>query len=317
MSNRFKTRKKVPLFRYLKITVFIIILIFLVVKLINFFFMFVNDEMTKKLLFNYVINDYDHYNQNIINKTISYTSSNLINNPNQMIKTSIVYEWNDDTDGELIDAYIENPNEESNIIKSDPLVYIYNSHQGEKYVQTDEEVEPTVLLASYMLQKSLLNLNINSVVEEQNITEFMRINNMQYYQSYEASRYYLEDAINDYPTIKLYIDLHRDAGSHDNYTININDKDYAKVMFIVGKENPNYLDNLGVIEILNDKINSQYHELSKGILEKEGEGVNGIYNQDVSSNVILIELGCNKNNMNEVNNTIEILSQVIGDYVNE
>ena len=68
---------------------------------------------------------------------------------------------------------------------------------------------------------------------------------------------------------------------------------------------------------INDKINSKYPDLSRGVLQKEGYGVNGVYNQDLASNVILIELGGDKNNLEEVENTIDILVEIIGEYVNE
>ena len=45
--------------------------------------------------------------------------------------------------------------------------------------------------------------------------------------------------------------------------------------------------------------------------------MNGVYNQDLQGNVILIELGGDKNNLEEITNTIDILVNVIGDYVNE
>ena len=50
---------------------------------------------------------------------------------------------------------------------------------------------------------------------------------------------------------------------------------------------------------------------------KSGENVNGKYNQDLSNKMILIEVGSNTNNIEEVTNTLEILSEIIGEYINE
>ena len=52
-------------------------------------------------------------------------------------------------------------------------------------------------------------------------------------------------------------------------------------------------------------------------MRKEGAGVDGVYNQDLNSNVILIEIGGNENNIEEVNNTLDIVASVIGEYLNE
>ena len=52
-------------------------------------------------------------------------------------------------------------------------------------------------------------------------------------------------------------------------------------------------------------------------MEKKGVGVNGIYNQDFNKNIILIEVGGQYNYIEEVNNTLKIISQVIYEYLNE
>ena len=75
------------------------------------------------------------------------------------------------------------------------------------------------------------------------------------------------------------------------------------------------MQNLTLAEKLNELINQELPGLSRGISKKEGPGVNGIYNQDISSNSMLIEIGGDKNNIDEVNNTINILSKVLYKYI--
>ena len=65
------------------------------------------------------------------------------------------------------------------------------------------------------------------------------------------------------------------------------------------------------------KIKNKYPTLTRGVLEKEGKNVNGIYNQDLGSNIMLIEVGGNYNNIEEVMNTIDLIVPIIGDYINE
>ena len=52
-------------------------------------------------------------------------------------------------------------------------------------------------------------------------------------------------------------------------------------------------------------------------MEKEGKNVNGIYNQDVSENCVLIELGGNENNITEILNTIDAISEIIKEHIDE
>ena len=86
-------------------------------------------------------------------------------------------------------------------------------------------------------------------------------------------------------------------------TVTINEKDYATILFIVGLENKNYQENLSFTEKINNKLNEKYPNLSKGIYKKEGEGVNGVYNQDFSPRTILVEMGGPENSIEEVLNT--------------
>ena len=52
-------------------------------------------------------------------------------------------------------------------------------------------------------------------------------------------------------------------------------------------------------------------------MKKQGYGVNGIYNQDLDERVILIEIGGHENNIEEINNTLDLIAEVIGEYLNE
>ena len=218
----------------------------------------------------------------------------------------------------------QKPNKEINykIIKNeqkreDPLVYIYNTHQSEEYIGNDITPNPTVLTASYYLKDNLEKLGIKTIVEETNIKEILENNNWNYDQSYKASRINLEKIKEEYPSIKIFIDLHRDAVPKNLSTVTINNKEYAKILFVIGKEHDNYLKNLEFTKSLNNLIEKNYPELTKGILEKEGPGVNGIYNQDLKENIILMEVGAQDNTIEEVTNTLDIMANIIKEKINE
>ena len=163
----------------------------------------------------------------------------------------------------------------------------------------------------------LNNKGIKTIVMEDDITAYLDNNKLDYSKSYQASRFYLKPALDKYPTVKLFIDLHRDSTPKDVSTTTIDSKNYAKVMFVIGKEYDTYESNLAVASSINDRITSKYPTLSRGVLQKEGYGVNGVYNQDLKDNIILIELGGDKNNLEEVTNTIDVLVEIIGEYINE
>ena len=301
MKRRFKSKKKIKTNKI--IYIFIIILIF-------YFFSYISkleSISSNKSFIIYILND-------ISNKSITYMfediNNKIFNSPLNLLKSEL-YNVNDNKEEKIELVFEENKS---------PMVYIYNTHQGEKYSMKYLEeyiIVPDVLTASLMLSEKLNNLGINTIVEENNILEYMNKNNLDHAGSYIASRYFLQNTINKYNNIKLYIDLHRDAISHDLSYIKINDKDCAKILFVIGLENPNYLNNLNVVERLNNIINTKYPNLSRGIMKKKGYGVNRVYNQDLNSNVILIEIGGHENNIDEVNNTLELVSIAIKEYLNE
>ena len=188
-----------------------------------------------------------------------------------------------------------------------PTIYLYNTHQTEEYETTtilDYSIKPTVMISNYILEEIFNNNNFGVYVEEASIKEILNNNNWSYSYSYLASRTLLEQRKKEIPSLKYFIDLHRDSLTKDKTTVIINDKKYAKLLFIVGLEHNNYLENLEFTEKINNKLNEKYPTLSKGIYKKGGAGVNGIYNQDFSKYTILLEVGGYQNTPVEVLNSL-------------
>ena len=211
-------------------------------------------------------------------------------------------------------------NNEEEVKSNEPLIYIYNTHDEEAYYNSylnPYNIVPDVKLASYYFQERLKDLGIESVVEKRKIKDVLDKNGWNYRYSYNASRVYLEEVAKNNPSIEYFIDLHRDSVGKDKTTTTINGKSYARVMFLVGLEHENYQKNLDLATRLNELISQFDSTLSRGIYQKEGPGVNGIYNQDFNSNTILIEVGGQYNTIEEVANTIEVIARVLKDYLGE
>ena len=245
-------------------------------------------------------------------------------NPSSILDRSITssskdYEHNDDYSNleelKKISSYIEDPNP---VDIDSPIIYIYNSHQLENYNSSNLDIygiTPNVLMASYLLKEKLNSKGLSTIVEDSNLSEFLSINNWNHASSYIASRIFILDKKNKYNTLKYFIDIHRDSVNKNVTSVNINGKDYARILFVIGLEHDNYKDNLKLSEDLNNLFNKYYKGLSRGIYKKEGPGVDGIYNQDISPNSILIEVGGVDNNIDEVLNTTEAISNILYYYI--
>lgn len=251
-------------------------------------------KLNKKNLVNYLINQTTYSGKNLfLDKSKSHLKS-LYNNPEKhilLLKNLIKKE-------PVIEPVVLN--------KKEKVVYIYNTHQTEEYAPTtfiEYSIRPTVMISNYIIQDILNENNYETIVEERSIKEILNNNKWNYASSYKASRIYLEDIVINNPNLKYFIDVHRDSISKDKTTTTINNKSYAKILFVVGLENPNYQKNLVFVEEINNCLNNNYPTLSKGIYKKQGPGVNGIYNQDFSPYTILVEMGGYENTINEVMNS--------------
>lgn len=192
-------------------------------------------------------------------------------------------------------AYIQN-----NLVDN-PRVYIYSTHPNEKYIDN------TISYASLILQEKLNSLQVETIVEERSVVEYLEDNNLEFDDSYKATREFLSDKLKTYD-FDLIIDLHRDAVN--NTTVKINNEEYAKIMFV---QNVNYKDNITLANKLNDILNEKYSGITRGIYNKYVDN----FNQDLNNNVLLIELGGNTNTFNQVNNSIDALAYSIKELLNE
>ena len=326
IMKKFKTKKKfLKLSNIIKIS--ILIFTFLILKTIseNLKLTTSNEEFLKELLEDsnhHLI--YEKQNNKLTNKLLQFLTGFNMDEP----ETLLVYE-NTIYERDSLDLenppkletnmyYVNNPKKEE--IVNEPKVYIYNSHQHEEYNSesySSYNIKPGVMMASYILKENLSKLGINSIVEEGNIVEFLNINNWNYNYSYDASRYFLEEALKNNPSIEFIIDLHRDSVVKSASTTTIDNKNYARLFFVVGLEHQNYQSNLDLANKLNKMVENKYPGLSRGVLTKEGSYVNGIYNQDISPNSILIEVGAYENTIDEVVNTLEVFSKILKEHLDE
>ena len=214
-------------------------------------------------------------------------------------------------------AEVEKPIEiiEKEESKLDKLVYIYNTHDTEKYKSlfvSDYSIAPNVKIASYILKDYLNDLGVESYVQNKSVSSYLKKHKLDYKGSYEASREYMKEEMRN-NTYKILIDLHRDSTKY-KYTLYTKDnKKYAKIMFVLTTKHKNYKYNEKFANNLNNRINKKYKGLSRGILKRKDV----IFNQDMSQNAILIELGGVDNTLEEINNTLKVLAEVIYEHIKE
>lgn len=304
MSRKFKTKhtKNNLLKKILLFTILILLIVFLT-------FNRMYDFLINKIdVINIILNSEDtkikkFFSVNKIDFLVSYTLGLDLNDNNKLSEET----------KEITTIKTENENKNN----EEPLIYIYNTHQTEEYraVNTnDYNVSPTVLHASYIFQNKLSDLGIKSIVEENNIKEILNINGWNYRNSYKASKLLATDALSKNPSIKYVIDLHRDSIPESIGKISIDNKDYAKIMFVLGKGHAGYERNLEMATRLNNYLKEFNESITRGINIKNNSG---IFNQDLSPNAVLIEIGGPYNDINSVSNSLELLAKIYKRIVDE
>ncbi len=324
MAKRFHTKKrKKKKYFFLKI-VLLLILSYLSFECSTYYILKTQLATSNEEFLNNMLRDSNHYllyqksEENLIHKIGKYFMNLDLSNPqsllnistkNEMSKKVVSYQENTN--------FIQNPTKVTE--KKEPQVYIYNTHQSESYSMKTLEpynITPSVMMASYLMKEHFQKNQVEALVEETDFTKYLKEHNLNYAASYQVSREFTSNILKQYPNLNLIIDLHRDAISHDASTLTLEGKNYAKVLFIVGMNNPNYQTNLNLATTLSNQINESYPKLSRGVMQKSGKTVNGLYNQDLNANMILLELGANENTIDEIQNTVEAITPIFSKYVN-
>ena len=215
----------------------------------------------------------------------------------------------------------ENNNDKVEVeVNNDPIIYIYNTHQKEKYhsnYMNGYNISVGVFEASKMLKEYLKEYGIEAIVEEDDVEGKLHSLNWKYGYSYRVSRMFLEDTYKEYPSLKYFIDIHRDSSKYEKTTTEINGEKYARLLFVIGLDNKDYELNMKMANKLRQLIEDYNKDLFRGIMKKSGKGVNGIYNQDFNPNTILIEVGGQYNSIEEVNNTLKVLAEILANYIED
>lgn len=309
MSRKFKTRKNITLIS-IKFILFLTIVLCVILLVFNVLYEKLTKAINENEVIDIMLNNNPKEFKSIFSKNglsfiVNYTLGINLDKEDNVKKTE---NTNNITTDETV---IKEENYDS------PLIYIYNTHQTEEYqsVNTNEyNVTPTVLHASLILQNKLSDLGIQAIVEKNDIKEILNINGWNYRSSYKASKMLASDTLSKNPTIKYVIDLHRDSIPLNIAKVTIDGKDYAKIMIVLGKGHDGYERNLEMANRINNYLKEFNPLITRGIDIKINSG---IFNQDISSNAVLIEVGGPYNDINSVKNSLEILANVYKRIVDE
>lgn len=189
-------------------------------------------------------------------------------------------------------------------------ILIYHTHTTEAFkpANNDSFYEQYNIVGIGDVLKKELEKNYNvEVIHDKTI------HNTTYIESYKRSGETLDKYLSEIEDFDLILDLHRDSLDNKKLvTTNIDGKDVAKIMLVVAKNNPNYLENEELAIDLTSLANDLYPGFARSVFYYE-RGSNA-FNQTKSSKLALIEIGAQLNTVEEAINSAKLLATVIGEY---
>ncbi|MDQ8734871.1 stage II sporulation protein P [Paenibacillus sp. LHD-38] len=254
---------------------------------------------------NHSLEEHIHPREEVMNINDSFNEDDKTNSVNKQVPTQL-------KKGTIPAISTGNP----------PQIIIYHSHNRESWIPELENIKDpdrafdskinVTLLGRYLQNKLKLSSSKIPVLHSK-IDYPSRITNFNYAKSYSYSKTTINQELKMHQNVKYLLDLHRDSQGREKTTITHKNKNFAQVYFVVGINHPNWKENMEFANRIQEGLNKIVPNLSKGIYQKDKNSGNGEYNQSLSSNSALIEIGGVENSLDESYHTIEVLAKVIQD----
>ena len=211
--------------------------------------------------------------------------------------------------------------------KSKPTVLIYHSHTTEAYSLLDVGYYNSSDARSKNADRNMVRVGdeLTRYLEKHGfvVIHDTEIHDEEYNSAYDNSREVVEKYLEEYPSIEITIDVHRDDITYSDKTkvkptAVINGKKAARMMIIAGceynrvKNFPNWEKNLRFDLQVQNKVNELYEGLMRPILFSERK-----YNMYETEYSFLLEVGTDANTLEEACYSARLFGDALGQLLNE
>jgi stage II sporulation protein P len=202
-----------------------------------------------------------------------------------------------------------------------PTVLILHSHATESYTKK-EDYQETAPYRTLSTDHNMVSVGAQmaailedagiGVIHDTTLHDYPSYNS-----SYINSRAKVGELLEQYPTVKLVLDLHRDAGDtsgkQPRYTVDTPDGTAAQVMMVVGtdaggRNHPAWRENMALAVKLHARLEQNIPGICRPISLRSDR-----FNQDLSPGAMLIEVGAAGNTRQEALAAAVLLAEGIID----
>ena len=201
-----------------------------------------------------------------------------------------------------------------NLCEDAPAVLILHAHATESYTGTDgyrsqDEAQNMISIGDRLAQR--LEAAGIGVIHDRTLHDATS-----YKGSYSSARTVTQKYLQQYPSIRLILDLHRDAmenshGQQVRYTVSTPEGEAAKLLLVVGTDaggqsHPHWKENLSLALQLHAQLQKEAPDICRSLQIRTSR-----FNQDLSAGALLVEVGTAGNSHEEALLSVEILADAI------
>lgn len=177
----------------------------------------------------------------------------------------------------------------------EPTVLILHTHTTESYTKAGEDYRETASWRTLEEDYNMLSVGqlVVQVLAEYGITA-LQDRSLHDYPSYNGSytdaRKSIREYLEEYPSIALVLDLHRDAsegsGGQLRTAASVEGQTAAQLMLVLGTNHEDYEENLSLALKLHAQLESQCPGITRPLQLRAAR-----FNQDLSPGALLVEVG--------------------------
>lgn len=204
-----------------------------------------------------------------------------------------------------------------------PQILIIHTHTTEAYTPDGTDVytpdggvartleeEDNMLRVGDEMERVFTEMGL-SVIHDRTVHDYPQYNGA-YTRSAQTVQKYLEQ----YPSIKIVLDVHRDALAGEDGTVYkavtvIDGVDTAQVMLVIGHgqdgSNPHWMENLALACKIQSSMNTLYPTLARPMTFRSSS-----YNQELSTGSLLVEVGTHGNTLQEALSAARLFARSAG-----
>lgn len=208
-----------------------------------------------------------------------------------------------------------------------PQILIMHTHGTEAYTMDGEDIYQesdasrttdetyNMLRVGDEMQRVFEEMGL-SVIHDRTLYDYPQYNG-----SYDRSYAGVESWLEQYPSIQVVLDVHRDALIGEDGTVykavtEVDGEKTAQVLMIIGTdelaEHPNWTENLALAIQIQKKLDSQWPTLARPITLRSSR-----FNQQLTHGSVLVEVGSHGNTLQEALRGARLFAQAAGETLLE